>query len=105
MARKLTKQAVVERLYKLGDPRLTKLGMAWLSKKMKPRSGAEREGRVPMSEKLLMKRLHDAGLSFRAEEMVFHLVDNSGNMAQRCVDAAEEHLKAAPKARKELVGA
>lgn len=105
MARKLSKEAVLERLYKMQDPTLIRVGKAWLNKKLKPRSGAEREGRVPMGQKVLMKKMHDAGLSFRAAEVVFHLVDNSGNMAQRCVDAAEDHLKAKGSSKKELVEA
>lgn len=44
---------------------------------------------VREKEKLLMRRLHKLGLSFRALEEVFRLIPNSGNDAQRCVREAE----------------
>jgi hypothetical protein len=45
---------------------------------------------VTHQEKLLMKRYHDHGMSFRSLEQVFHLIPNGGNDAQRCVRDAEE---------------
>jgi len=53
-----------------------------------PVTGAQRE---------LMRQVHKAGMSFRVIEKVFHLKDNSGNNAQRCVREAtrQKHRQAA----------
>jgi hypothetical protein len=67
---------------------------SWMKKRVMDRYGSgtfnsrHPQRAVTERQKLLMRELHNAGLSFRVIERVMHLVPNSGNGAQRCVREA-----------------
>lgn len=95
-SKKLQEQKVMENIWKLPSE-LRGKAKNWLKKKVQDRHGSESWAEehpeaLPVTDQqcVLMKRMHDKGVSFRALESIFHLIPNSGNDAQRCVRRAEE---------------
>lgn len=79
----------------------------WLYSGIADRHGSEEWARlhpestpVDDEQRLLMLEAHkNEGVSFRALEGIFHLIANSGNDAQRCVQSAERILTARQKSK------
>lgn len=98
MSKKLARPKVLEQIEKLA-PSLKRIALRHLNTPIRRRHGSPEYARqfptraVSLKDKVDMKTLHKAGLSFRACEEVFHLIPNSGNDAQRCVKIAARALR------------
>jgi len=98
VSKKLARPKVLDQIEKLA-PTLKRIALRHLNTPIRRRHGSQEYARqfptraVSLKEKVDMKALHKAGLSFRACEEVFHLIPNSGNDAQRCVKIAARALR------------
>lgn len=83
---------VVKKKYiaKLKDARLKRLALRELNKKVRERHGSTKAGKISDRDRKNMLAMHrdEASVSFRAIEVIYHLIPANGNDAKRQVDRA-----------------
>lgn len=99
----LSREKCLIQLYRVPAALRRKL-LPWMNRKMEDRDASDRlmavnPGKMKVTDvqRRLMLTAHNAGVSFRALETIFHLRYQSGNAAQRCCQRAA--MSAAPSNR------
>lgn len=111
-SKKLTPEKVLEAIWGL-PAELRSDARSMLKKELADRQGSEKWIRehpkatpVTKAQKIKMALMHQHGASFRSLEAIYHLIPNSGNGAQRCVEQGLQYLKEkAGKSKSKLVSA